>query len=43
MWIAYGFARQKRHVFLATGLTPGETNRDPEEHDLILRKTTIAK
>ena len=42
MWIAYGFARQKQHVFLATGLTPGETEPDPEEHDLILRKTAIA-
>ncbi|MFP5227620.1 MAG: NUDIX domain-containing protein, partial [Acidobacteriota bacterium] len=36
IWIAYGFARQKQHVFLATGLTPGETDRDPEEHDLVL-------
>ena len=43
MWIAYGFARQKQHVFLATGLTPGETDRDPEEHDLVLRKTSIAE
>src|SRR5581483_306423 len=29
MWVAYGFARQKEHVFLATGLTPGATDRDP--------------
>jgi ADP-ribose pyrophosphatase len=42
MWIAYGFARQKEHVYLATGLTPGETERDPEEHDLIVRPTSIA-
>jgi 8-oxo-dGTP pyrophosphatase MutT (NUDIX family) len=42
MWIAYGFARQKQHVFLATGLTPGGTEPDPEEHDLDLRPTPIA-
>ena len=28
IWIAYGFARQKEHVYLATGLQPGETDRD---------------
>ncbi len=33
-WIAYGFTRQKQHVYLATGLTPGADDRDPEEHDL---------
>lgn len=43
MWIAYGFARQKQHVYLATGLTPGSTDPDPEEHDLILRTATIAE
>lgn len=43
MWVAYGFARQKMHVFLATGLTPGRTDRDPEEHDLVLRTATIAE
>jgi ADP-ribose pyrophosphatase len=41
IWVAYGFARQKMHVFLATGLTPGETDRDPEEHDLVLKTATI--
>jgi 8-oxo-dGTP pyrophosphatase MutT (NUDIX family) len=41
MWVAYGFARQKMHVFFATGLTPGETDRDPEEHDLVLRTATV--
>jgi len=34
LWIAYGFNRQKHHVFLATGLTPVEKEPDPEEHDL---------
>ena len=42
MWVAYGFGRQKMHVFLATGLTPGETDPDPEEHDLVLLPVTIA-
>ncbi len=43
MWIAYGFAHQKQHVFLATGLTPAGADPDPEEHDLILRTTSIAE
>jgi 8-oxo-dGTP pyrophosphatase MutT (NUDIX family) len=34
LWIAYGFLRQKQHVFLATGLTETEKEPDPEEHDL---------
>ena len=41
LWIAYGFAKQRQHVFLATGLTPGGTDPDPEEHDLVLRPTLI--
>ncbi len=41
LWIAYGFANQKQHVFLATGLTRTETEPDPEEHDLVLRTATI--
>lgn len=41
MWIAYGFARQKQHVFLATGLRMESTDPDPEEHDLVLRTATI--
>lgn len=40
-WIAYGFARQKLHVFLASGLTSGDKNPDPEEHDLILHRVSI--
>lgn len=43
MWIAYGFAKQKQHVFLATGLTPTEKDPDPEEHDLVVRTATIAE
>jgi ADP-ribose pyrophosphatase len=37
LWIAYGFARQKQHVFLAAGLSQQETDRDAEEHDLTVR------
>ena len=40
-WIAYGFTRQKHHVFLATGLTPSEKDPDPEEHDLVIRSLPI--
>ena len=43
VWIAYGFNRQKQHVFLATGLTPGEKEPDPEEHDLVVRSVTISE
>ena len=41
MWIAYGYSRQLQHVFLATGLTPAETNPDEEEHDLVIRSMPI--
>jgi 8-oxo-dGTP pyrophosphatase MutT (NUDIX family) len=41
VWIAYGFARQKQHVFLATGLTQGESDPEPEEHDLQLRRVGL--
>ena len=34
LWIAYGFTRQKQHVYLATGLTPTGKDPDAEEHDL---------
>ncbi len=42
LWIAYGFTRQKQHVFLATNLTQAETDRDAEEHDLVVRSFAIA-
>jgi ADP-ribose pyrophosphatase len=42
-WIAYGFCRQKHHVFLATGLTPTEKDPDDEEHDLIVSCMSIAE
>jgi len=41
LWIAYGFCRQKQHVFLATGLTATDKNPDAEEHDLVARSVTV--
>jgi 8-oxo-dGTP pyrophosphatase MutT (NUDIX family) len=41
LWIAYGFTRQKHHVFVATGLTPVEKDPDPEEHDLAVLSMPI--
>lgn len=43
LWIAYGFAKQRQHVFLATGLSHAGTDPDPEEHDLVLKATTVAE
>lgn len=43
MWIAYGFARQKQHVYLATGLTPSTADPDPEEHDLVVQTASVAE
>jgi 8-oxo-dGTP pyrophosphatase MutT (NUDIX family) len=41
LWIAYGFTRQKQHVFLAGGLTETEKEPDAEEHDLVVRSVAI--
>ncbi len=43
MWIAYGFARQREHIFLATGLTPTQKDPDAEEHDLVAHSVPIAE
>lgn len=42
-WIAYGFTRQKQFVFLATGLTEQEPERDAEEHDLAVHSMPVAE
>jgi ADP-ribose pyrophosphatase len=42
-WIAYGFTRQRHHVFLATGLEMTESNPDAEEHDIAVRRVPIAE
>jgi ADP-ribose pyrophosphatase len=41
LWIAYGFSRQKQHVFLATGLTLRDRDPDDEEHDLIIHTVSL--
>jgi 8-oxo-dGTP pyrophosphatase MutT (NUDIX family) len=41
LWIAYGFTRQKQHVFLATGLTETDKDPDEEEHDIIVRTLPV--
>jgi ADP-ribose pyrophosphatase len=33
-WIAYGFLRQRQHIFIAEDLTLGSTKRDLEESDM---------
>jgi ADP-ribose pyrophosphatase len=43
LWIAYGFTRQKQHVFLATGLTQSEREPDAEEHDLTVHSCSEAE
>ena len=42
-WIAYGFTRQKQHVFLATGLKHSQKEPDAEEHDLQVRPVPITE
>jgi 8-oxo-dGTP pyrophosphatase MutT (NUDIX family) len=41
LWIAYGFARQKQHIYLASGLTENEREPDAEEHDLVVRSFAV--
>jgi len=40
-WIAYGFTRQKQHVFLAMGLSQAEKEPDDEEHDIVVRNLSV--
>ncbi len=40
-YVAYGYANQKMHVFLASGLRHEEKEPDPEEHDLQLHRVSI--
>src|SRR5579859_4323486 len=41
LWIAYGFSRQKQHVFLATGLSMKDRDPDDEEHDMIIHTKSL--
>lgn len=40
---AYGYSSQKAHVFLATGLTQGETELESEEQGLVSKAFPIAE
>ena len=42
-YIAYGFANQKMHIFLATGLAQSAREPDPEEHDLQLHRVPVGE
>lgn len=42
-WVAYGFTRQKQHIYLATDLEQQSTHRDEEEHDLEVRQVKVAE
>jgi ADP-ribose pyrophosphatase len=41
LWIAYGFTRQKQHVFVATGLTMKERDPEDTEHDLEIHTRSL--
>ena len=43
LWIGYGVLRQRHHVFLAEGLTPGPTNRDAEEQDMTVHRVAVSE
>ena len=42
-WIAYGFTRQRHHIFVASGLTMTQSKPDAEEHDIAVRSVPIAE
>ena len=43
LWIGYGVMRQLHHIFLAEGLSRGDPDRDPEEHDMTVHRVTMAE
>jgi len=43
LWIAYGFTRQRQHVYLATGLSQVPRDPDAEEHDLVVHRLPITE
>jgi ADP-ribose pyrophosphatase len=42
-WIAYGFTKQRHHVFVASGLTMTQSKPDVEEHDIAVRRVPVAE
>ncbi len=43
LWIAYGAMRQLHYVFLAEGLSHGDPERDPEEHDMTTHRVRVSE
>ena len=43
MWIAYGFARQRQHIYIAEDLTLGPHQRDYEEADMQVVRLPITQ
>lgn len=43
LWIGYGVMNQMHHIFVAEGLTLGDTARDPEEHDMTVHRVPVAE
>ena len=43
LWIGYGVMNQLHHIFLAEGLSAGETERDPEEQDMTMHRVPVAE
>jgi ADP-ribose pyrophosphatase len=41
--IAYGVMAQEQYIFLARGLKMGPTEPDPEEHDLVVHRVSVAE
>ncbi len=41
--IAYGVMNQRHHVFLAEGLSPGESDPDPEETDITVHRVAVSE
>ncbi len=41
LWIGYGVMNQLHHIYLAEDLTPGEPDRDPEEHDMTVHRVSV--
>ena len=41
LWIGYGVMNQLHYTYLAEGLTPGPTDRDPEEHDMTVHRVPV--
>lgn len=43
LWIGYGVMKQLHNIFLAEDLTPGPTDRDPEEHDMTVHRVSVSQ